>query len=73
MGDYTLEIVRQIWHDKNGDRVEVGPDSDGLGLVEIRHRDMYSKITARITLEPDAASMVAAAMLACAKELKAVE
>ena len=26
----------QIWNDKNGDRIEVGPDRDGLELIEIR-------------------------------------
>lgn len=33
----SLEIVTEIWHDKQGYHFEVGPDRDGLDLIEIRY------------------------------------
>ena len=33
---YTMETVKQIWDDDSGNRIEVGPDRDALGLIEIR-------------------------------------
>lgn len=33
---YSFETVYQIWNDKTGERVEVGPDRDGLDLIELR-------------------------------------
>lgn len=34
---YTHEIIHQLWDDKHGDRIEIGPDRDSLGLIEIRY------------------------------------
>ena len=33
---YSTEMVMQVWNDDTGERVEIGPDRDSLGLVEIR-------------------------------------
>ncbi len=34
---FSVEEVVQIWDNENdGERIEFGPDRDGLGLVEIR-------------------------------------
>lgn len=33
---YTKEHLVQIWDDQTGDHIEVGPDRDGLELIEIR-------------------------------------
>jgi hypothetical protein len=33
---YTLETLHQIWNDKTGDHIEIGPDRDGLDLIEFR-------------------------------------
>lgn len=33
----SLEVVSEIWHDKDGYHFEVGPDRDGLDLIEIRY------------------------------------
>jgi len=35
----SLEVMCEIWDDGTGDRFEIGPDRDGLDMVEIRFRD----------------------------------
>ena len=66
---YTMELVRKIWNDKEGYSVEVGPDSDGLNLVEVRSRDDQGKIYNRFTMTPEMARLVSDAIAACASEL----
>jgi len=46
---HSLEIVYQIWSDQDGERIEVGPDGDSLGLTEIRHVGSDGKRTTTIT------------------------
>lgn len=73
---YTTEIVRQIWCDDDGSRVEVSPDRDGLGLLEIR---WYSPVANRadpehaISMDPQQAILVANALYAAAEEAIAQE
>ena len=67
---FSVETVREIWHDSDGWRIDVGPDRDGLNCVEIRLREPSGEITARMTFMPEAAELVAKAMLALAQELK---
>lgn len=69
---YSLEIVRQIWDDKAGDRIEVLPDRDGLDLVEIRYRTDDNRIGSTIAFMPKQARLVADALKACADELEGV-
>jgi hypothetical protein len=59
----TSETVIQVWDDKHGDRVEVGPDRDGLELVEIRCYTDSGEIGDRITMTPERAILVAQAIL----------
>ena len=66
---YSTEIVREIWNDDTGERVCVGPDRDGLDLLEIRQMTDDGKVGQSITLTPDQARLVAAAMYECADEL----
>ena len=66
---FTEEIVHQIWDDKTGERVEVGPDADSIGLIEIRQVDSTGKIVERITINPEIAEMVARAINGCKREL----
>jgi hypothetical protein len=70
MRQFTMETMREIWDDKNGEHFEVGPDRDGLDMIEIRSRDTDNKIDARIVFPLEAAVMVAQAILACHDELK---
>ena len=67
---YELETLREIWPDKGGgEYVEIGPDRDGLELVEIRQREPDGKISASITLHPEAARLLSKALADCAEEL----
>jgi len=66
---FKLETLREIWDDNLGERVEVGPDREGLDLVELRLRDDES-IRARMAFPVGMARLVAAAMIACADELE---
>ena len=56
-----LEIVYQLWME-DGDRIEVGPDRDGLGLVEIRSF-MDDKVETAIILGKDLAKQVSECLL----------
>ena len=67
---YQLETMREIWPDRgDGEYIEIGPDRDGTELVEIRQKEPDGKISARITVHPDAARLLAKALTACADEL----
>lgn len=67
---HQIEILREIWPDDgDGERIEVGPDRDGLGLVEIRIVERNREISNRISMDRSAAQLVAKAMLLCADEL----
>ena len=67
---HKLEIMREIWPDHGyGEYLEIGPDRDGTELVEIRQKEPDGKISARISVCPDAARLLANALTACAEEL----
>lgn len=49
---YELEQVMEIWNNDTGEHIAVGPDRDGLDMIEIRyytaggiieHRIMFAK------------------------------
>jgi hypothetical protein len=68
---FSLETMREVWDDEaagSGDYVEIGPDRDALGLVELRckHDD---KIIERMAFAPAQALLIAQAITACACEL----
>lgn len=70
--NWSCEVMREIWDNTGDDVIEVGPDRDGLGAVEIRLRDRAGKILERLTFQPDGqADLVADAIKACASELRA--
>ena len=56
-----LEIIYQLWMG-DGDRIEVGPDRDGLGLIEIRSFD-GSKLETAILLDKELAKQVSECLL----------
>ena len=43
MSDYSSETFVKVFNDKSGDCVRVGPDADGLDLVEIRAIEGHMK------------------------------
>ena len=67
MPNFTSESIIKVYDDSTGDYVYVGPDADGLDIVELRAVDkdnnIYGKGAARITMLPEQAIMVAEAIL----------
>lgn len=45
----STDTITRIWNDDTGQRMEVGEDADGLGLVEIRSIDANGNVEARMT------------------------
>ena len=68
---YEIETMREIWPDRgSGEYIEVGPDREGTGLVEIRQKQHDGKISDRITMFLDCAFLVAESINRCVKELQ---
>lgn len=59
---FTLETLKEIWNNETGDRLEVGPDRDCLGLLEIRTRNTEGKITSRVSFSRDEATLLIQAL-----------
>lgn len=69
---YELDTVRELWcAGWDGDSIKVGPDRDGLGVVELRYENKAGEVMDRLSIPPDAAELLAQAILDCAKELNA--
>ena len=62
MSDFEMEVVYQVWNNRHGERIEVGLDGDGIGLIEIRYRDDTGKIRQSITMELECAKLVKSAI-----------
>jgi hypothetical protein len=60
---FSLETVQEVWDDSTGERVEIGPDRDGLDLIEIRYRNPEGKIGARISMTKEQAALVGKALM----------
>ena len=67
---YSTETVFKVWNDDTGDNWEIAEDSDGLGLVEIRERDAKNAITGRLTMEADAAKLLAKQLTEYLQQIK---
>lgn len=62
----------EIWDDTNGECIEVGPDRDGLDMVEIRLRDARSgKIESRVSFSEHNVFLLIEALTKAANALKA--
>lgn len=61
MGDCELEMMFEIWN--GGECLEVGPDRDNLGLIEIRAKDIDGAIHNRMTLTKKQAEFLTTAIL----------
>lgn len=66
MTNYTLEREYKIYNDKNGARLRIGPDLDGLGLIEIDGGNDYG----RLIVPEDVAGYLAHAILMALEDLK---
>lgn len=51
--EMSLNMVMQVWNDDTGERIEVGEDRDGLGLLEIRYVSEDGKFGADIRMQPE--------------------
>lgn len=60
---YTTETIKQIWNDSDGSKFYVGPDRDGLELVEVSFYYNGDKADNTVVMERDAAILVARAIL----------
>lgn len=67
-----MEVMREIWIG-HGELIEVGPDRDSLGMVEIRWKDDSGKITSRMSFPLDVAKLASKAIASCADELESKE
>ena len=67
---YSVDVVRRVWDDKTGELFEVGPDSDGLNLVQIAYKAEGCKVVNHMVFTPEQARFIAAAMVSCAYDLE---
>ena len=63
MSDYSVENCIKIWNDKTGDHVYVGPDRDGLDLVDIGSILHTGNEEGRVSFTIEQAILVAKAIL----------
>ena len=64
MNAYTVEKVYEIWG-CDGERMEVGQDREGLGLIEIRDWEDKDKVQTTLVMCKEQAKMV----IDCLREL----
>lgn len=64
---YVTEVMRKVWDNEICKFIDVGPDKDGLGTLEIDGGDEYG----RICLTPQHAVYLAKAILDCAADMGA--
>ena len=65
---YSVETVRKVYDDSCGDHIYIGPDADGLDLVELRYVDSKGAISSRISMPKTLALLVAEAIIAATKD-----
>lgn len=55
---HTVEAHYEIWQDKTGDCIKIGPDRDGLDLVEIKKVLRDGKLEASMILTKEEARLL---------------
>lgn len=63
----TMGKMFEIWNDDTGCCIEVVPDRDGLGSIEIRAKDDKGKIEVSVLLLKEEACLVAQALAELSK------
>lgn len=71
MATYSAETRYEVWNDEDGSVLKVGPDSDALDLVAIVEVDTSGARREIVTMEPEQALLVAAAIERAARDLLA--
>lgn len=64
-----METIRRVYDNRDGSYIEIGPDSDGIGLVEIRVKLPDGGGTTYVTMTNPTAQLVAKALLEACKEI----
>lgn len=65
---FSLERKFEIWDDGSGSHVEVGPDRDGLDLIEIRQYEAdAAKCHTRMTFTKEQARLICQALGECSR------
>lgn len=59
---YTLEAHYEIWNDKQGTCITLGPDRDGLELIQIDQKDSDGIISGTLFMTVDEAKILAMAL-----------
>jgi hypothetical protein len=62
MAGYTIERVIKVYDDGSGEYVYIGPDADGLDMVELRACGEGGRITSRMAMTKEQALLVAKAI-----------
>ncbi len=60
---YSLETVYKVCNDDTGEVIEVGPDSDGLDLVEIRSKADDGTVGGRIVITQEGLPLLIEALI----------
>lgn len=73
MSKYSIEKRYEVWDDDEGIFLRIGPDSDGLGMIEVKcgnkaSDEFYGKIDFRV--EAQHARLLAQALIAAADDLE---
>jgi hypothetical protein len=64
---YEIEVMRKVFDNGIGKSIDVGPDKDGLGCVEIDGGEDWG----RLVIQPQHALFLAKAITECALEMGA--
>ena len=67
---YSLDVKQEIWNDKTRECISVGPDMDGLDLVEILKKDSEGKSDSQMLFTLEEAELLAIAVEATVQHLK---
>lgn len=70
MARYSTELHLRIYNDDDGYFYTVKQDGDSLGMVEISYTESDGKERAGVTMHPEAARQVAAAILKVADDIE---
>lgn len=60
---YSVEHNINVYDESTGDHIYIGPDGDGLDLLDLRYVDANGKILIRLSFPKEQARLVAQAML----------
>jgi hypothetical protein len=67
---YSLETFQRIYNDQHGDYIQIGPDADALGLVEIRSYTRDGKLETSMVFAPEQITLLCQALAKAASELE---